>query len=191
MENWRDIPDLDGRFQVSDTGKVRNAKTGAERKPYINEHGYCIVGFYNKEKGFTTQYRVHRLVADAFIPNPEGKRTVNHLDGNKQNNSVENLEWATHKENVIHANNIGLRVTSELQRKTASENMKKNRLHAKPERRCYLVDVIGHRMEFPSIKAAACYVDGFPGAIVRCCQGKKKSYKGFRWGYCDADTFKG
>ncbi len=184
MEQWRDVPGYSGKFQVSNTGKIRNGKTGIERKPYVNGNGYLIVGFYDTEKGITVQHRVHRLVAEAFIPNPDGKRTVNHIDGNKQNNRVENLEWATHQENINHAHKTGLIVISEKQRKAASENIKKNRLHAKTEKKCFLTDLTGHKMEFPSIRAAAHWVEGDPGAITLCCQGKKKTYKGYKWGYC-------
>lgn len=184
MEQWRDIPGCDGKFQISDTGRIINRKTGLERKPYVNENGYCIVGIYDSEKGVSVQHRVHRLVAEAFIPNPAHKRTVNHKDGNKQNNVVDNLEWATHSENLEHARRTGLKPTTDKQRRAASENLKINRLKAHPWKRCYLVDVCGHKMEFPSIKSAAIYVDGCSSAIVLCCQGKKKTYKGFRWGYC-------
>lgn len=181
---WRDVPGYSGKYQVSNTGEIRNNNTGKERKQYLNGNGYCIVGFYNKEKGYTVHFRVHRLVAEAFIPNPENKRTVNHKDGNKRNNCVDNLEWATHKENINHAHKTGLIVISEKQRKIASENIKKNRLHAKNEKKCFLMDLLGHKMEFPSIRAAACYVEGVSSAITLCCQGKRKTYKGFRWGYC-------
>lgn len=184
---WCDIPNTNGRFEVSVTGLVRNKKTGKFRLPYINDNGYLIVGFYDSSTGYTVQHRVHRLVAEAFIPNPDSKQTVNHIDGNKLNNRVENLEWATHKENLAHARNTGLIVVTDNQRKAASINIKQNRVLAKTEKRCFLEDMTGHKMEFPSLRAAAIYVEGVPGAISRCCQGKKKTYKGFRWGYCDAD----
>lgn len=183
-KQWRDIPGYDGKFQVSNIGEIRNKKTLLSRKSYLNKNGYCVVGFYDKKKACAVQHRVHRLVAEAFIPNPENKRTVNHIDGNKQNNRVENLEWATHKENLNHAHKTGLIIISEKQRKAASKNIMKNRLNAKLERKCFLIDVMGHKMEFPSIKAAAHYVEGVSSAIVLCCQGKKKTYKGYTWGYC-------
>jgi hypothetical protein len=184
MERWRDIPSLNGKFEASVTGLIRNKKSGKYREPYINENGYLCVGIYDSEKGQSVQHRVHRLVAEAFIPNPDGKRTVNHIDGNKLNNNVENLEWATHSENLEHARRTGLKPTTDKQRRAASENLKINRLKAHPWKRCYLIDLCGHKMEFPSIKSAAIYVDGCPSAIVLCCQCKKKTYKGFRWGYC-------
>jgi hypothetical protein len=181
---WVDIPSLGGKYEASVTGLIRNKRTREYRKPYINDNGYFIVGIYDSAKKGTIHYRVHRLVAEAFIPNPAGKRTVNHIDGNKLNNRVENLEWATHGENLDHARKTGLMVTTEKQRNAGRENLKKNRLHAHPEKRCFLEDSMGHRMEFHSIKAGAIYVEGCSSAICLCCQGKKKTYKGFRWGYC-------
>ena len=181
---WQDIPRFKGKFEASITGMIRNKETREYRKPYINDSGYFVVGIYDSTKKGTVHHRVHRLIAETFIPNPDNKRTVNHIDGNKLNNKVDNLEWATHRENLAHARNIGLVVTTERQRKTASENIKKNRLQAHPEKRCFSEDDAGNRIEFPSIREAAVYVQGSASAICLCCQGKKKTHKGFRWGYC-------
>lgn len=87
-----------------DTNGVVYSKKGQPLKYSINHSGYCIVNFYdhNTRKGFA----VHTLVAETFIPNPENKPTVNHIDGNKENNSVKNLEWATYKEQIDHAHHI-------------------------------------------------------------------------------------
>lgn len=112
---WRDIDTSSGNFQVSSTGKIRSRSrwlinvNGVKRfwsgrllTPTLGGNGYwCIV---LDGRG----YWVHKLVALAFIPNPEGKKCINHKDCNKLNNSMENLEWVTHKENMKHAKDNGL-----------------------------------------------------------------------------------
>ena len=95
--------------------------------------------------GHTKYCRIHRLVAQAFIPNPENKPTVNHIDGNKMNNTVENLEWATQSENQLHAIRTGL-VSQESLRKAVYARML---VASKP---VYCVEMDKH---FPSIREAS------------------------------------
>lgn len=107
MEIWKEIPGTEGQYQISNYGKVRTVKTGRVLTPAIDERGYervCLFK-YDRER----RYKVHRLVAITFIPNPDNKPQVNHKDGNKRNNSVDNLEWVTNEENMRHANAAGLR----------------------------------------------------------------------------------
>ena len=99
IEEWKDIKGYEGLYQVSNLGTVKS-KTGRIRKTTFTNSGYELVVLYNncKSKGFT----IHRLVAESFIPNPENKPQVNHIDEDKTNNMVSNLEWVTAKENVNH-----------------------------------------------------------------------------------------
>ena len=98
-EEWRDVVGYEGIYEVSNMGNVRNKKTLRVRKPFISYHNYVRVPLRknNKSKNFS----IHRLVAEAFIPNPENKETVNHINGDKTDNRVENLEWCTYEENSI------------------------------------------------------------------------------------------
>ena len=105
-EQWRVIEGYPN-YEVSNLGYVRNVKTGKVRKLQMNKFGYQYVGLCLNGKG--ENHYIHRLVATAFIPNFENKRTVNHINGDKTDNRVENLEWVTDSENVKHAYKNGLK----------------------------------------------------------------------------------
>ena len=102
-------------YEVSDDGQVRNYKTKKLLKQGVNKsYPYARVSFSLGCSGTPKIMFIHRLVAEAFINNPENKPQVNHIDGNKLNNNVTNLEWVTAKENTEHAINTGLKDISEL-----------------------------------------------------------------------------
>ena len=115
---WKEVPGYAGHYLVNECGEIkaiRNDVLGRSYQPHImsqhlDKNGYHIVHFRTGAHGEkSTSYRVHRAVAQAFIPNPQNKPEVNHKDGNKSNNSADNLEWATTKENHQHARLTGLR----------------------------------------------------------------------------------
>ncbi len=95
---WRGVVGFEGRYEVSDAGLVRNARTGR-----VLRLGRQLNGYLSVNLGRVARRRVHRMVAEAFIAKPSGKDEVNHLDGNKENNLAANLEWVTHSENHEHA----------------------------------------------------------------------------------------
>ena len=112
-ETWKDIKDYEGLYRVSDLGRVRSVdriekcstftrkRKGVILKQMINRGGYCQVNLTKDGIGHTKE--VHRLVASAFIPNPNNLPQVNHIDCDKTNNSINNLEWVTFDENTAHA----------------------------------------------------------------------------------------
>ena len=114
MEVWKDVVGYEGLYQVSNQGRVcscerlvRHSKGGDKAvnqrmlKPQQSHHGYQVVALSNLGK--VKRFFVHRLVADAFIENPNGYTTVNHIDGNKNNPCASNLEWCSPSQNAQHA----------------------------------------------------------------------------------------
>lgn len=95
-------------YSVNVYGEIKNNTTGKIKKPILNKkNGYYYVDLYKNNK--RTKYPIYRLVAENFIPNPENKPVVDHKDGNRQNNSINNLRWATYSENNSRFNTIGVR----------------------------------------------------------------------------------
>jgi len=103
-EIWKDIP-FATNYLCSNLGNVKSKRFGIPLKGYLNKSGYMRVQLGNCRN----KHYVHRLVAQTFLPNKDGNNIVNHIDGNKLNNRVENLEWCTCSENDNHAYKMGLR----------------------------------------------------------------------------------
>jgi hypothetical protein len=116
-EIWKSIQGYEGSHEISNMGRIRSLDRvdcsgrnlkGRELTPFLNKKiGYLQISI--KKDGMTKLHRIHRLVAEAFVENPENKSQVNHIDGNKLNNAAFNLEWTTPYENTNHAIDIGLK----------------------------------------------------------------------------------
>lgn len=125
MEIFKDIVKFENKYQISNTGKVRNKKTGLILKPKYNHKGYQYVNL-SVSKYKSIKWYIHRLVGFHFIPNPENKPQINHIDGNPSNNVAENLEWVTNEENQRHAvlNNLHFQGEEHRSSKFTNESVK-------------------------------------------------------------------
>ena len=168
MEVWKDIAGYEGLYRVSNLGNVESLVTGKVLKKLPHSTGYHAVVLYKNRK--PKRCILHRLVAEAFIPNPENKPTVNHKNGDKHDNCITNLEWATHKENQQHAFRTGLKV---------GVNYKNNKLSTPVSQYDLNMNLI---RIYPSMnEAERC---GFSCAdICKCCKGKNKTSGGYIWRY--------
>lgn len=193
MLEWRPVKDYEGLYEVSNLGQVRslNYKGNGyirELKTHPNNRGYLTL-LLTKDST-SSRKLVHRLVAEAFIPNPENKLEVNHIDGNKANNSVNNLEWATRQENNVHALNTGLRTA--LAGKHASfygkrhteqtrKKMSQNSVYSKRIRCIETGDI------YKSIQEASNITGVNRNSISAVCRGKYKTAGGYRWEYIEGE----
>ncbi len=101
MEEWRDIVGYEGIYAISNKGRVKNVTTGRILSPQDNGKGYFKIALSKGQS--ERKHYIHRLIAEAFIPNPLGKKEVNHIDSNPSNNTISNLEWVSSSENTKHA----------------------------------------------------------------------------------------
>lgn len=120
-EIWKDIPNYEGLYQVSNYCRIKSLERFKQNhskmqkveskilKPYLNNNGYYYVSL--TKNGKTKILYIHRLIATAFIPNPNNYPCINHIDGNKLNNNISNLEWCSYKHNNEEAYRIGLKRT--------------------------------------------------------------------------------
>lgn len=185
MEEWRDIENYEGIYQVSNLGRVRSLdrlnSAGHRLKGRVlrsspNSLGYHLVSL--TKNGRQTSMRVHRLVALAFIENPHNKPQVNHLDGDKNNNYETNLEWSTSKENIKHALETGLMLKNlDTSKATLASNLSNSRA-------VYSVNRITKEKTLYSSAAEAARVLGVGrGNIASCLRGSIPSAYGFTWEY--------
>jgi hypothetical protein len=162
---------ITAKYKIDDHGRVLNISTGKYLKPHKGNHGYLTVSIDRK----TTL--LHRLIASAFIPNPEGKRTINHRDGNKLNNSIDNLEWATDSENNLHAVRV-------LGRKPPIPYSKNPHLPNKLKKQLLQMDLNGNIVKvWDSLSSASRSLSISKGNIYRVCAGRYSMAAGYKWAY--------
>lgn len=160
LEEWRPIDGYENLYAVSSKGRVKNIETGKVLKNKIGSHGYPFVALC-KGDGKPKQIMIHRLVAEAFIENPDNLAQVNHIDECKSNNDVENLEWCTASQNTRHS--------------AHQRSCKINQLSLDGE-------FIKQWESSEQIKRHLGYSNGH---IIDFCKGKRNKAYGFRWEYAD------
>jgi hypothetical protein len=174
QEVFKDIAGANGIYQVSNLGNVKSYNNKNKQPKIltaINQNkGYTVVNLKGDVKKICT---IHRLVAKAFIPNPKNKREVNHINGIKNDNRVENLEWSTSSENRIHAYKIGLQKGHEKKGKDSPLSM--------PVVQLTLDNVIV--ANYSGAKEASKQLGADASEICRCCNGKRKTVRGFKFQY--------
>lgn len=172
MELWLSIDDYPN-YEVSSEGRVRNAKTGRILKPQPHNSGYLQVSLSknNKEKSF----KIHRLVADRFYDGDHDGLDVNHIDGDKTNNHISNLEFCTRSRNVRHAFDNGLSKSNltDKHRQVGTSRMKEK--YSKAVRILETGDV------YPSINECARQIGGSTPCIASCCRDETKTYRGMHF----------
>jgi len=172
MEKWKKVEHLD-KYLISNKGRLKNEKTGRILKTKVNKRGYlCNTISVN---GKIMVVKIHRLIAISFIPNPENKITVNHIDGNKTNNNINNLEWATYSENNLHAYLIGIKTPHWLNK--FGENHPKSRSVAR------ITKDYKESKSYKSITEAAKQNNVSIGNISRVLSGDRKTAGGYLWRY--------
>ena len=169
--NIKNYPD----YQVSNLGNVRSYKNGMVKviNGWVQNTGYRTVSLNNKK------ISIHRLVAETFIYKPEGKDVVNHKDGNKLNNKIENLEWCTNKENIQHAYSTGLM-------NSAINQMSLKKIRAKRVgqfnlRDKFIKEFRGSVEAENALKQRGIRINA--RNIRQVCEGKRKTAGGFKWRY--------
>lgn len=168
-EIWKDIEGFNGSYQISNLGRVKSFKKHYENrilKPTTNYKGYLKITLHIDVRSMKT-LSIHRLVAQAFIPNPENKPQVNHINCIKTDNNITNLEWCNNSENQIHAFKNGLQ--------TSNGGRKKRKV------RCIETGKV-----FNMVNEAARFISkekDCRSSIIRSCKyGKIKAY-GYNWEY--------
>lgn len=186
QEIWKDIPGYEGLYQVSNLGRVKHLSTQQSNgigkyarqekvcTPHLMNNGYWVVDLYIKNHRKTML--VHRLVALAFIPNPNNYPCVNHLYSNRSNPNVENLEWCTTSRNLKHSYDTNNR-HEKMNWKMGAENKSSKAVH--------MLDRVSKKIlrTFDCIMEAERELGVLNSSIVNCLKGKSKTAGGYIWIY--------
>ena len=185
MEIWKDIKGYEGLYQVSNMGRIKSLGNNKTRKEKIlslkpSNNGYIKV--YLCKNGKQKPFSVHRLVAQAFLPNPDNLPEVNHIDENKENNHVKNLEWCDRKYNMTYG--------TRNERASASRKGKKHKKHKKHKRKKQILCVETGEIFDTSQDVINTMFNGkgYPSYIRANSRGKTKSAYGYHFKYIEREN---
>lgn len=193
-EIWKDIKDFEGLYQISNLGRVKSLnynRTGKEKILSLLDNGSGYFKVCLCSNGKVKQLYVHRLVAEAFIPNPNNLPEVNHKSEIKSQNNVENLEWCTAKYNMNYGT-ARERTVEKCKGKKRSEEIRnklseshKGKYNTKCSKPVLQINKSTNEIikEFPSTKEVQRQFGFSQSCISACCNGKRKTHKGFIWRY--------
>lgn len=176
------VKNYEGLYEVSRSAEIFNVRTGKQLQTGTSPNGYLYVGLYRN--GIRKPHLVHRVFADVWLPNPDNLPQINHKNGIKTDNRLENLEWCTSSQNHKHAYDVLGRIHSMKGKVGTRKGKPKPEGAGSPPRPVRATHKqTGAVCEFKSISEAARQVGGSAGNICNTCQGKHKSTAGYRWEY--------
>lgn len=186
MTEWRDIPGLNGDYQANDDGQIRSldrlGADGRKLKGRVLSPNRVGCGYLQVRVGNKNCY-IHRAVAMAFLQNPENKKTVNHKNGIRDDNRLENLEWATLSENIAHSfAALGRKPQATAKGKFGINNPSSKPVLARPVSG-------GDCLVFGAAHEAARNMGLHRCAISSCALGKVKTHGGYEWEYISRETY--
>lgn len=183
-EVWKDIEGYEGIYQVSNLGRVRSLDRkvatvhsalrtikGKTLVPWTDKYGYLHVNLWSECK--MKSQMVHRLVAGAFIPNPDNMQEVNHKDEDKKNNRADNLEWCNTRYNINYGTRTKKVSTTRISQAILGKGVEQLTISGE------------HVRTYDSIREASRATGADKAVIVRCCKGKTQTAGGYRWRYIE------
>ena len=181
-EIYKDIEGYENLYQISNYGNVKSLISGKIRKLSKDRYGYLFIALSKND--VKKQYKVHRLVAEAFIPNPNNYPQVNHKDEDKKNNAASNLEWCTAKYNANYGTAIQRRLLTEKQNPKRKEiidkRRKSNTNHQNTSKQVLCVET---GVVYPSTHQIERELGFYQQNISNACTGKYKQAYGYTWRY--------
>lgn len=187
-EEWKPMPGFEDYYLVSNRGNVWSIRSSRLLKPSETHQGYLRVS--PSVDGFVKKCAVHRLVALAFIPNPESKPTVNHINENKKDNRVENLEWATVAEQNVHGTRIERAVAHtdwknrNIDYSAVAAKHDYHQINRKQMRPVLQYDSHGIFIARHDGVVEAARTAGVSAGHICCClKGRRETYGGYQWKY--------